>query len=381
MRPGASPTPGSGPQPAGTRAASARPQASPSTRAAPCCVADRGNERVAQLWGDGTFLGEIGGPAALGGAQLSGAGSVAVSTGPDEIVRRRQRPTTACWSTAPKAACGLAGEPAAETEPPAAASGEFNHPAAVAADAAGTVYVADTGNNRVVELNADGTVLRTWGSRGTGEGRFHSPNGIALDGAGDVYVLDGENNRVQVFDPNGRFLARFGNRGIGLGQLSQPGAIAVDCNGAVYVADTNNNRIERFNLAAPNPAGCLAPGSWPPPLDVAPVLTVRLPRAGGILARRALALDVSCRRGCKILASATLSALGGRGRGVPLIAAARGLPPARAGHVRLRVGPRGLHRLRRQLGRRTAMRARVTIVAAGPTGRRTTVVRSFIVRR
>ena len=47
--------------------------------------------------------------------------------------------------------------------------------------------------------------------------------------------------------------------------LSQPGAIAVDCNGAVYVADTNNNRVERFNLSAPTPSGCLAPGTWPPP--------------------------------------------------------------------------------------------------------------------
>jgi hypothetical protein len=146
------------------------------------------------------------------------------------------------------------------------------------------------------------------------------------------------------------------------------------------VADTNNNRIERFALAAPNPSGCLAPGSWPPPLDVAPVLKIALPRAGGVLARRGLALTVSCQRGCRILASATLTALGRR-RPVALIAAARALPPAQAGHVRLRVGPAGLRRLRRQLGRRRAMRARVTIIAAGPTGRRTTAIATYIVRR
>jgi tripartite motif-containing protein 71 len=343
-------------------------------------VADRGSERVARLWGDGTFLGEIGGPSVLGGAQLSGAGSVAISTGPDEtfvadsghnrvLVYGPEGSLRQRWG---------AGE---GNGAPGSGVGEFSHPAAVAADEAGTVYVADTGNDRVVELNAGGTVLRMWGSRGTGEGSFRSPNGIALDGAGHVYVLDAENNRVEVFDPSGRFLARFGNRGTGLGQLSQPAAITVDCNGAVYVADTNNNRLERFTLAAPSPSGCLAPGSWPPPLDVAPVLTLRLPRAAGILARRALALSVSCLRGCKVLASATLSALAGRRPRVPLVAAARGLPPAQAGHLRLRVGPRALHRLRRQLGRRTAMRARVRIVAAGPTGRRTTVVRSFIVRR
>jgi hypothetical protein len=66
---------------------------------------------------------------------------------------------------------------------------------------------------------------------------------------------------------------------------------------------------------------------------------------------------------------------------VPLIAAARGLSPALAGHVRLRVGPNSLRRLRSELGRHTAIRARVTIVAAGPTGRRTTVTRTYTVGR
>ena len=42
-------------------------------------VADPGYERIVRLWGDGTYLSELGGPADLGGAQLSGAGSVVVS--------------------------------------------------------------------------------------------------------------------------------------------------------------------------------------------------------------------------------------------------------------------------------------------------------------
>jgi tripartite motif-containing protein 71 len=342
-------------------------------------VADRANARLVHLWGDGSFLGEIGGPAGIGGAQLSGAGSVALAAGPLEtfvadtahnrvLVYGAEGTLLGKWGAG--GGNGAAGRGA----------GEFDHPAAVAVDGNGTAYVADTANNRIVKLTAGGAVLAEWGSRGTGDGRFHNPVGVALDAAGDVYVLDGENNRVQVFDANGRFLAKWGARGSGLGYLSQPGAIAVDCGGAVYVADTNNNRVERFALLAPNPSGCLAPGSWPPPLDVAPVLKVTLPRSAGILARRALALSVSCQRGCRILASATLAALGRRAH-VPLIAAARGLPAARAGHVLLRVGPFGLRRLRRQLGHRTAMRAGVTIVAAGPTGRRTTVIRTYIVRR
>jgi hypothetical protein len=213
-----------------------------------------------------------------------------------------------------------------------------------------------------------------------GDGRFRSPTGVAVDGAGNVYVVDSENNRVEIFDANGRFLGKWGVRGFGLGGFSQPTAVAVDCNGSVYVADTNNNRVERFDPAAPAGQGCVAPGSWPPPLDVSPVLHVSLLRRGAVLTRRSLALAVSCERACKVLATATLSP-GGTPRAVQLIATARALAPALTAHVRLRVGPASLRRLRRALGRRRALTARVSIVAAGPTGRRTIVTRTYLVTR
>jgi hypothetical protein len=182
-----------------------------------------------------------------------------------------------------------------------------------------------------------------------------------------------------VFDPSGRFLEKWGLRGIGLGEFSQPSAIALDCNGDVYVADTNNNRVERFDLVAPA-TGCLAPGGWPPPLDVAPTLHVSLPQRAGVLARGSLALAVSCKRGCKILVTATLAPRGRRGA-VKLQAVARGLPPARTRRVGLRVDPTTIRRLSKQLGRHRALTARVRILAAGPTGRRTTATRTYTVTR
>jgi tripartite motif-containing protein 71 len=342
-------------------------------------VADQGNARLVRLWGDGTFLGELGGPTQLGGAQLSGAGSVAVASGPDDtyvadtahnrvLVYGPEGSLRAKWGAGE--GDGAAGS----------GNGQFDHPDALALDSAADAYVADTLNNRVVELSPSGVVLREWGSRGTADGRFHSPTGIAVDGAGRVYVLDSENDRVQVFGADGRFLTKWGLRGDAPGELSQPSAIAVDCNGDVYVADTNNNRVLRFNLASPAPSGCLAAGAWPPPLNVAPVLHVSLTRHSAVLARRALALSVSCQRGCRILLSGSLTAIGRRGS-VPLLAAARGLPPALAGHVRLTIAPASLRRLRRELGRHTVMLARVRIVAAGPTGLRTTVNETYTVAR
>jgi tripartite motif-containing protein 71 len=342
-------------------------------------VADTGNARLVHLWGDGTFLGEIGGPADLGGAQLAAASSVAAAPatgllyvadaghnrvlvyGPEGILQAK-------WGADE-------GDGAAGSGP-----GAFDHPDAVAVAPSGEVYVADTGNDRVVELSAAGGVIDEWGSRGTAAGHFRSPTGIAVDAAGRVYVVDSENNRVQMFEADGHLLARWGLRGTAPGEFSQPSAVAVGCNGEVFVADTNNNRVERFDLVSPADAGCLAPGSWPPPLNVAPVLEVNLQRSAGVLARRALALQVSCKRGCRILVTASLSARGER-HAAALVAVARGLPAAVAGHVRLRIGPRTLRRLRSQLGGRRQMTARVTIVAAGPTGLRTTFTRSYTVSR
>jgi tripartite motif-containing protein 71 len=342
-------------------------------------VADKGNARLVHLWGEGTFLGELGGLADLGGASLSGAGSVAVAAGPDEtyvadtahnriLVYGPEGTLRAKWGA--DEGDGEAGS----------GNDEFNHPDAVAVNGGGDAYVADTGNNRIVELSPAGEVLREWGGRGDSDGRMHSPGGIAVDGAGRVYVVDSENDRVEVFTAEGEFLAKWGVQGPGIGEFSQPSAIAVGCEGDVYVADTNNNRVERFDLVSPAPTGCLAPTTWPPPPDLPPVLHVSLPRTSGVLSSRTLALSLSCKRGCKVLVTATLAPAGHAG-GVPLVAAARPLPATLTGKVRLLLGPRSLRRLRHELGRHSTMIAHVRIVAAGPTGRRTTVTKTYTVSR
>ncbi len=42
--------------------------------------------------------------------------------------------------------------------------GQFNHPYAIAVAADGSIYVADTYNNRIQQFQADGTFIRKWGS-------------------------------------------------------------------------------------------------------------------------------------------------------------------------------------------------------------------------
>ncbi|MGH2904105.1 MAG: 6-bladed beta-propeller [Solirubrobacteraceae bacterium] len=342
-------------------------------------VADPADGRISRFWGDGTYLSEIGGPADIGGAGLSEASSMAVAaaTGDLYVADTFHNRVLVYSPTGTLLARYGAG---AGNGSPGSGPGEFNHPEALAVDGAGDIYVADTGNNRVVELSPSGAPLAQWGSRGNADGRLHSPTGITLDAASHVYVVDSQNNRVEVFDSSGHFLEKWGERGIGPGEFSQPTAIAVDCAGNVYVADTNNNRVERFTPVSPFGAGCLAPGLWPPPLNVAPVLHVSLPRPSGVLARRALAPRVSCVRGCKMLVSATLSSLRPH-RTVKLISAFAHLAPKRASRLRVRLPRAALRTLQRALGRHRGMRAHITFVAAGPTGLRTTVHRTYAVTR
>jgi DNA-binding beta-propeller fold protein YncE len=348
----------------------------------PVYVADEGNSRIVRLWGEGAYLGLLGGPGDVGGAGLAGADAVAVGGQFDQTYvadTAHNRVLVYSPEGALMAKFGAGeGDGAAGSGP-----GAFNHPEGLALAPSGDLYVADTANNRVVELSPGGAVITAWGSKGAGNGRFNEPTSVAVSASGDVYVLDSENNRVQEFNASGHLLAKWGLRGVGPGEFSQPKAIAVGCEGDVFVADTNNNRVQRFTPASATSAGCLAASAWPPVLNIAPVLRASLARARGVLSRRALVLTVSCQRGCqrggRLLVTATLAPSGRRA--VALAGAALTVSGGQPARVRLSLSAQGLRRLRRELGRRRSLRALATIVAEGSSGTRTIVRRAFLVTR
>jgi len=91
----------------------------------------------------------------------------------------------------------------------------FNRPTDVAFDAAGNIYVADgVGNQRVAKFDRNGVFVKSWGSKGTEPGQFGtSARAIAVDAQGNVYVADSGNKRIQVFDSNGTFKTQITNVG------------------------------------------------------------------------------------------------------------------------------------------------------------------------
>lgn len=131
----------------------------------------------------------------------------------------------------------------------------------VCTDSYGNIYIADTGNNRIMKCNAYGITITTWGGYGTGNGQFNMPCFIACDSSNNVYVVDRSNCRVQKFDSNGNFLQAWGtnngipvggpldNEGSGEGDFFLPIGICVDENNLIYITDSSNNRVQVFTNA------------------------------------------------------------------------------------------------------------------------------------
>jgi predicted membrane-bound mannosyltransferase/DNA-binding beta-propeller fold protein YncE len=135
-----------------------------------------------------------------------------------------------------------------------ASGGTFNQPWDVAVGPDGSVYVADTWNNRIQKFTADGKFVTMWGYFGQAEkpDAFWGPRGVVVDAKGRVYVTDTGNKRVVVFDSNGNYVTQFGSTGAQPGQFDEPVGIALDQAGNVYIDDTWNQRVQ---VLAPDATG------------------------------------------------------------------------------------------------------------------------------
>jgi uncharacterized protein (TIGR03663 family) len=135
-----------------------------------------------------------------------------------------------------------------------AGPGQFQEPWGVAVDQDGNIYVADTWNHRIQKFDLEGKLLLQWGTFGDTQGAtigqenvFYGPRDIAVDAAGDLYVTDTGNKRVMKFSPEGKFLGQWGGFGLQSGQFQEPVGIDIDADENIYVADTWNRRVQKFD--------------------------------------------------------------------------------------------------------------------------------------
>ena len=122
----------------------------------------------------------------------------------------------------------------------------FYNPVGLAIDNDDNVFVADAGDSRVVKFNAV-QLLANWGGPAQDAGKFDKPSGIAIGSDGCVYTTDEGNDRVQKFSSDGRLMGTWGGEGTEDSQFHNPAGIATDTNNNLYVVDTGNNRIQKFS--------------------------------------------------------------------------------------------------------------------------------------
>ncbi|HEY2333635.1 MAG TPA: RHS repeat-associated core domain-containing protein [Solirubrobacterales bacterium] len=172
------------------------------------------------------------------------------------------------------------------------ATGQFNHPADVAIDAKGNLWVADKANNRIEQFTEGGGSAKAFGSSGSTSGKLSAPSGIAIDPSGNVWVADTANTRVEEFNEKGEFVTTFGTNvnktkvesggtqkeknlctaasknvcqagtaGSSEGQMKEPVGIGSSSGGNIYVVEKGNGRVEKFSPTGELLAKFGGPGS------------------------------------------------------------------------------------------------------------------------
>jgi trimeric autotransporter adhesin len=269
---------------------------------------------IATVAGDGTpgymgdgsaaTLAELNNPAAV---VIDSSGNIYIADTGNSAVRvvntGSQAITIAAVTIQPGTIQTVAGNGTACSDPSSgcgdngpATSAELNFPSGVSLDASGDIFVADTFNDAVREINSAGliqTVVGMMGQRGyTGDNgpptsaSLDTPYGLFVDSYGNIFIADTDNavirevvavtSTIQTVAGNGTE-GFFGDGGTATtAQLADPLGLSGSASGTMYIADTQNSRIRRLSstvnvaiepssasviVTAPQPFGSIVTGA------------------------------------------------------------------------------------------------------------------------
>jgi sugar lactone lactonase YvrE len=155
---------------------------------------------------------------------------------------------------------------------------EFASPKGMRMDTRGDLYIADSDNQRIRRVDANGVITTVAGSGIAGysgdngpatQAELHDPSDMVVDGAGNLYIADAGNHRVRRVDTRGIIttVAGTGQQGFSgyseagggvfsgdnvpaiQAQFDYPDSVTLDGAGNLYIADGDNNRIRRVDPA------------------------------------------------------------------------------------------------------------------------------------
>jgi sugar lactone lactonase YvrE len=194
----------------------------------------------------------------IGGIAIAGDGAMYIADWAENHIWRQTRggtPSIYAGTGAP----GCSGDHGAATE------ATLRGPMGLALDPSGNLYIADTGNNTIRKVDTQGIITTIAGRSGycdlyadSGDGgpatqaRLSFPFGVALGKDGTVYIADTGNNRIREITPSGTILPVAGTGLLGFGgdgglaidaNLVAPEAVWLEPNGHLLIADSGDHRI------------------------------------------------------------------------------------------------------------------------------------------
>lgn len=110
------------------------------------------------------------------------------------------------------------------------------------------IYVTDTGNERIQVFGKDGTFLRAFGGFGSGEGQLIEPTGIVAGPDGNIWVADSGNGRVVVYTPRGEVAQTIpvpswaGQEG-----TNRINGLAFDKKGVLYLTSPQQSQVDAYD--------------------------------------------------------------------------------------------------------------------------------------
>jgi DNA-binding beta-propeller fold protein YncE len=176
-----------------------------------------------------------------GAAAVAFALSVALEAG---WIGRSPTTPVSVATTAPNAAKATSTVVVKQTPKASILAYYFAGPNDVKVSAGGHVFVADTLNDRVVELGRKGTQFPSWGSHAIHRARMHHPDRVLPLSSG-FFIIDGNNTRVARFSAAGALVSSWTTTGT-LGAMTGPTDMALDPGGTLYMADGNNDLVDRL---------------------------------------------------------------------------------------------------------------------------------------
>jgi trimeric autotransporter adhesin len=249
-------------------------------------IADNSNNRIRKVEagsgiistvsGNGTaaFLGD-GGPATAAeldhpyGVAVDAAGKLYITDRYNNRIRRVDAGSGIISTVVGSGAGGFWGGNFSGDGGPATAA-TLRYPSGVALDAAGNLYIADWGNDRIRQVAAGSGIMSTVAGNGThgilGDGGpataagLFDVAGVALDAAGNLYIADALHIRIRkVAAGSGIISTVAGNGGLGssgdggpatAATFVSPEGVALDAAGNLYIADRNNHRIRKVDAGS-----------------------------------------------------------------------------------------------------------------------------------